>query len=59
MDGFKYLGSQVAEDGGCERDVVNRMNEEYKARRALKSAIIIIYHDFLPTPGRGSHVKSD
>ena len=21
--------------------------------------IIIIYHDFLPTPTRGSHVKSD
>ena len=21
--------------------------------------IIIIYHDFLPTPRRGSHVKSD
>ena len=24
---FKYLGSQVAADGGCERDVVHRMNE--------------------------------
>ena len=22
VDCFKYLGSQVAEDGGCERDVV-------------------------------------
>ena len=22
-------------------------------------SIIIIYHDFLPTPRRGSHVKSD
>ena len=22
-------GSQVAADGGCERDVVHRMNEEY------------------------------
>ena len=22
----KYLGSQVAADGGCERDVVHRMN---------------------------------
>ena len=27
----KYLGSQVAADGGCERDVVHRMNEEYRA----------------------------
>ena len=24
---FKYLESQVAADGGCERDVVHRMNE--------------------------------
>ena len=31
VDCFKYLGSQVAADGGCERDVVYRMNEEYKA----------------------------
>ena len=33
---FKYLGSQVAEDGGCERDVVHRMNERYRAWGALK-----------------------
>ena len=26
VDCFKYLGSQVAADGGCERDVVYRMN---------------------------------
>ena len=26
-DCFKYLGSQVAADEGCERDVVHRMNE--------------------------------
>ena len=25
VDCFKYLGSQVAADGGCERDVVHRM----------------------------------
>ena len=31
VDCFKYLGSQVAEDGGCERDVVHRMNEAYRA----------------------------
>ena len=30
VDGFKYLGSQVAADGGCERDVVHRMNEGYR-----------------------------
>ena len=23
VDSFKYVGSQVAADGGCERDVVN------------------------------------
>ena len=27
VDCFKYLGSQVAADGGCEKDVVHRMNE--------------------------------
>ena len=31
VDCFKYLGSQVAADGGCERDVVNLMNEGYRA----------------------------
>ena len=28
---FKYLLSQVAADGGCERDVVHGMNEGYRA----------------------------
>ena len=27
VDCFKYLGSQAAADGGCERDVMHRMNE--------------------------------
>ena len=27
VDCFTYLGSQVSADGGCERDVVHRMNE--------------------------------
>ena len=31
LDCFKFLGSQVAADGGCERDVVHRMNEGYRA----------------------------
>ena len=26
VDCFKYLGSQVAADGGCERDMIHRMN---------------------------------
>ena len=38
-DCFKYLGSQVAADGGCERDVVRRMNDGYKAWEALKSVL--------------------
>ena len=29
VDCFKYLGSKVAADGGCETDVVHRMNKEY------------------------------
>ena len=29
VDCFKYLGSQVAGDRECERDVVHRMSEGY------------------------------
>ena len=29
VDCFKYLGSQVAADGGCEWDVVHKINERY------------------------------
>ena len=39
VDCFKYLMSQVEADGGCEMDVVHRMNEGYKAWRALKSVM--------------------
>ena len=39
VDCFKYLGSQVAGDVGCERDVVRRMNEGYRAWGALKSVL--------------------
>ena len=39
MDSCKYLGSQVAADGGCERDVVHRMNEGYRAFGELKSVL--------------------
>ena len=33
---FKFVGSQVAVDGLCEKDVVQRINEGYKARGVLK-----------------------
>ena len=39
VDCFKYLGSQVAANGGCERDVVHRMNEGCRAWGALKSVL--------------------
>ena len=39
VDCFKYLGSQVAAVGGCENDVVHRMNEGYRAWRAVKSVL--------------------
>ena len=39
MDCFKYLGSQVAADGGCEWDVVHRINQGYRAWGALKSML--------------------
>ena len=47
--GFNYLWSQVAADGGCERDVVRRMNGEYRAWGALKS--------FLSNKGLGINTK--
>ena len=39
VDRFKYLGLQLAADGGCERDVVHRLNEGYRAWRMLKSVL--------------------
>ena len=39
VDCFKYLWSQVAADRGCERDMVQRMNEVYRAWGALKSVL--------------------
>ena len=39
VDYFKYLGSQVASSGGCEREVVHRMNEEYRDWGAPKSVL--------------------
>ena len=36
---FNYLGSHLAAYGGCEKDVVHRMNEEYRARGDLKSVL--------------------
>ena len=35
----KYLGSQVAADGGCERGVVHKLNEEYRTWGALISVL--------------------
>ena len=39
VDCFKHLGSQVAADGRCERDVVHRMNEGYRSWGELKSVL--------------------
>ena len=39
VDCFKYQGSQVAADGGCESDVVHRMNEGYIAWGVLNSVL--------------------
>ena len=39
VDCFKYLGSQVAADGRCERDVAHRMNEGYGAWGVLKNVL--------------------
>ena len=39
VDFIKYLGLQVAADGGCERYVVRRMNQGYRAWGVLKSVL--------------------
>ena len=39
VDCFKYLWSQVAADGGCERNVVHSMNEGYRAWRVQKNVL--------------------
>ena len=39
VDCFKYLGSRAAADVECERDVVYRMNEGYRAWGELKSVL--------------------
>ena len=39
VDCFNYLGSQVAADGGFERDVVHGINQGYRAWGALKSVL--------------------
>ena len=36
VDCFKYICFQVAPDGGCERDVIHRMNEWYRAWGSVK-----------------------
>ena len=36
---FKYLGSQVEANGGCERDVVHRMNDGCRLWEMLKSVL--------------------
>ena len=49
VDRFKYLGLQVAADGVCEKDVVHRMNEGYRAWGVLKSILC----------NRGLEIKSN
>ena len=39
VSGVKELGSQVAADGRCVRDVVHRMNEGYRAWGELKRVL--------------------
>ena len=39
VDCFKYLGPQVTADGGCERNVVHRVNEGFRTWGALNSVL--------------------
>ena len=40
VDCFKHLGPQVAADGGCGRDVVQKMNVGYTAWGVLQSVLV-------------------
>ena len=40
VDYFKYLGAQVAAHGGCESDVLHKINQGYRAWGVLKSVLI-------------------
>ena len=40
VDCLKYQRSQVAADGGCERDVLHRMNQGYREWGVLKSVLL-------------------
>ena len=57
-DCFKYLGSQVAADGGCERDVVQRMNEGYRAWGALRPRLGWMDGVMVALGNRGMTVKA-
>ena len=39
VDCFENQGSQVAVNGGCERDVVHSMNKGYRPSAVLKSVL--------------------
>ena len=39
MGCFQFVGSKVAVDGECDRNVGHRMNEWYKALGGLKSVL--------------------
>ena len=39
VDSFKYLWSQVAANGGFERDVLQKINEGNRAWRTMKSVL--------------------
>ena len=49
--------SQTLTHGNSKNEIRQR-NRVRRQEERRENIIIIIYHDFLPTPRRGSHVKS-
>ena len=55
-----YFLPRVSEPGHYDQ-IYEFLNQINFSKHSLASLVdvLIIYHDFLPTPRRGSHVKSD
>ena len=57
VDCFKYLGPEVAADGGCKRDVVHRMNKGYRLYRAWGALKSVLSYRGLGIRPRSVHMK--
>ena len=63
LDALAYLGGAKLATP-LDRFILVDVDDIFVAKTGVRMTdddvkVIIIYHDFLPTPRRGSHVKSD